>query len=454
MDDTRPLEILLLCDWQPHIASTVLQHIEALTGLSRHRVRALAMLGDLPSALDLRRFDVIVIHYSLVASSDAYVSPEARRRIAASPAAKALFIQDEYRHVDRSIAAFKALGVDLLFTCVPPAEIEKVYPAALLPGVRKLNVLTGYVDESLVRRRVPAYHERPIDVGYRSRRVPAWLGDLGQEKWRIGIRFKAEAAQYGLVCDISYREEERLYGEQWIRFVTRCRAMLGVESGASVFDFTGDIQRRVDADLLREPGLSYEVLRERHFAAEDGKIRLNQISPRCFEAAALRTLMVLYPGDYSGVLVPWRHYVPLAKDHGNMAEVAAIIRDPARAQPIIDAAYREIACDPAYGFTAFVRHFDEEVSRSAAGRAPARAYDDARFAADSRGDFHTRRRRLQRAALLALYRGFFRGVLGSLPEGRRDAIQGQLRRVLAALRPMRRGALSLGAGRSVQEKKL
>lgn len=451
MNDHRRLEILLLCDRQPHVAATVLRHIEALTELSRHRVLPLIMLGDLPRNLDLDRFDVIVIHYSLVACSDTYISSEARGRVAASSAAKAVFIQDEYRHVDRSIAAFQALGVNVLFTCVPETEIEKVYPAARLPGMRKVNVLTGYVDERLVRRGVPAYGQRAVDVGYRSRRVPAWLGDLGQEKWRIGIRFKADAAEYGLTCDISYREEERIYGEQWIDFVTRCKAMLGVESGASVFDFTGEIQRRVEADLLRNPGLAYSVLRERHFAAEDGRIHLNQISPRCFEAAALRTLMVLYPGDYSGVLVPWRHYVPLAKDHSNMSEVATIIRDPARSKAIIDLAYREVACNPAYGFVAFVQRFDEEMSRAAATRAPARAYDDGDFAAATRADLQTRYRRFKRAALFAAYRGFFHSMLGTLPEARRDKIQGHLRRVLAALRPASRRAVALSAHRALQE---
>lgn len=430
----KSLNILLLCDYRDDIAATVRDHIAALEQYSQHRWRRLSMLGDIPARLDLNRFDVVVVHYSLVASDDAFISPAARRRIATSSALKALFIQDEYRHVERSIAAFAALGVDLLFTCVPDAEIEKVYPAARLPKTRKVSVLTGYVNEELAGRSVPSYEERTIDVGYRSRRVPAWLGDLGQEKWQIGIRFLEDAADHGLVCDIKYREEERLYGEQWIDFVTSCKAMLGVESGASVFDFSGEIQRCVEADQLRDPSVTYTELRQRHFASEEGKVRLNQISPRCFEAAALRTLMVLYPGEYSGILMPWRHYVPLAKDHSNMAEVVSVIRDPERAKQIIDRAYREIACNPAHSFANSVRRFDEEVSRATAGRAPALAYDDETFSAASRGDFRTQRRRLQRAAWLAGYRGLFRGALGLLPEQQRDAIQGQLKRAINVLK--------------------
>ena len=94
--------------------------------------------------------------------------------------------------------------------------------------------------------------------------------------------------------------------------------MLGVESGASVFDFTGEIQSKVEQYEKENPGADFYEIRDKFFKKEDGKISLNQISPRCFEAAALKTLMILYEGEYSGILVPWRHYVPLKKDHSNI----------------------------------------------------------------------------------------------------------------------------------------
>ena len=99
---------------------------------------------------------------------------------------KAIFIQDEYRFVDATIAAMREIGIDVLFTCVPEPEIEKVYPSERLPGVTKVNVLTGYVPEHLLNKAVLAYQDRPIDVGYRARKVPAWLGELGREKYEIG----------------------------------------------------------------------------------------------------------------------------------------------------------------------------------------------------------------------------------------------------------------------------
>ena len=425
-----PLEILLLYHRPSHVPDTVLKHIGALMGLSKHRVRGLRIFGDLPSQLDLNRFDVIVIHYSLIACDDRYIAPEARRQISTSSALKVLFVQDEYRHVDKSVAAFRALGVDLLFTCVPTDEIEKVYPDSQLPGVRKVNVLTGYIDEGLVRRHVPSYEERSTDVGYRARRMPAWLGDLAQEKWFIAVKFNEDAPKWGLSCDIKYREEERLYGDRWIDFVTRCKAILGVESGASVFDFTGNIQKGVEADLYQDPKLSYSVLRSRHFANQDGKIRLNQISPRCFEAAALRTLMILYPGEYSGVLVPWRHYVPLAKDHSNMAEVVKVIRSPPIAQQIIEQAFQEVARNSAYTFPAFVNHFDDEVTRASQAKRITRAtpYSQEEFQKVTRSNFRMLRQRFQWDAIMYAYKSLFNVALGGLSETHRDVIDRTLRR--------------------------
>lgn len=184
----------------------------------------------------------------------------------------------------------------------------------------------------------------------------------------IGERFEQDSAKYGLMTDIAYDEKSRLYGKKWIRFLTRCKAVLGTESGASICDFTGDIQRHVDSYLAKNPDANFERVHREILAGHDGKILINVISPRCFEAAALRTLMILYPGDYSGRLEPWRHYVPLSKDHSNFAEVVSILRTPERAQEIVDAAYREVACNPWNTFRHFVKHFDRVIAEELQGR--------------------------------------------------------------------------------------
>lgn len=433
------MNILLICDRPPAVAATLHHHIDSLAALSVHRVFVLPIFGRLPAAIDLERFDAIVLHWSLVVSDPAYLDEAAVKRIAAFPGAKAVFIQDEYRFVDRSIAAFRRLGIHVLFTCVPESEVDKVYSEQALPGVLKVNTLTGYVDLDLLKRDVPALQDRPLDVGYRARRLPAWLGELGQEKSRIADRFSADAAAYGLQIDISCREEDRLYGEDWIRFMTRCKAMLGVESGASVFDFDGSIQAAVEADLRADPRTDFETLRDRHFRDRENLIRLNQISPRCFEAAALRTAMILYDGDYSGRLQPGRHYIALRKDHSNMAEVVAALRDTRAMAAMTNAAYTEVALNPINHFSHFVRSFDTALEAAAAQRAwtAARPYSEAEFARACRPDLTTRRRLLQRRLIHAAHRLVFGVWLADASPALREFVRRTLKRAAGTLRHVR-----------------
>jgi len=328
-----------------------------------------------------------------------------------------------------------------LFTNYPVDEFDKVYPADLLPNLKLVHTLTGFVPEHLCERKVLPFGARTVDVGYRSRRVPAWLGELGQDKWRIGPRFLDDAPRYGLVCDISNSEEDRLYGEKWIAFVAGCKAVLGTESGASVVDFDGNVRARVDTHLRRQPNVTFEELQRLYFTDLEHKIRINVISPRCFEAAALRTLMIMYPGEYTGILTADRHYIRLAKDHSNMDEVAAALRDKGRCEEIIQTAFDEIACNPEYTFRTFVGRFDDQILEGWAskGLMAAQAYAAAELASDSRLDLTTRWRRWEDRRKVALYRLFFGKILSFLSPERRHrvkrALGNGLARAKSVLRP-------------------
>lgn len=214
MLDAR-LNVLLLCDYPVENAATMVDHVNAFYYLSRHRILVLPLRHyrrEIPAYLDLDRFDAVILHYSLTLAIDAYISEHSRQRLQAFSGVKALFIQDEYRFVDRTIELIDRLGFQILFTCVPEAEIEKVYSSERLPNVCKLNVLTGYVPHALLLMPTVPLHKRPIDIGYRGRRYPHWHGQLGREKWEIAERVKQDARRLALRTDISVREQDRLYG--------------------------------------------------------------------------------------------------------------------------------------------------------------------------------------------------------------------------------------------------
>lgn len=356
----QELNVLLLCNRpvQNADASTITDHLDALISCG-HNVLELSFLRNLPSRLNLNRFDVIVIHYSIALGymSDHYISPVTRQKIALFKGLKVVFIQDEYRSIDSVLKILAELDVHLLFTCIPTDEIEKVYPAAVLPHMVKLNTLTGYVPKNLLSWPQQPTAQRFIDVGYRTRKPPFWLGELGYEKWTIADRFQDAAKATGLQLDLSYDESARIYGAKWTEFVASCKAMLGVESGASVFDFEGTLQQRVDKFVSENPDATFQDVHEQFLTPFEGLIRHNQISPRCFEAAALRTVMVLYEGEYSGILKPWRHFIPLKKDFSNFDVVAQMLSNVDDLQKMADVTYNEIALNPVYSYESFGQTF-------------------------------------------------------------------------------------------------
>ncbi len=376
------MRILLLCNYDPYNAAMVTDHINAFHMYSAHEVVVFSHMvnhgGDLPDDLSLDFFDAVILHYSLFLAVDAYVSDRARRKIKAFKGIKAIFLQDEYRFVHPTVERIGDLGFDIIFTCVPESSIEQVYPAEQLPGVQRVNVLTGYVPPALVNYQPIPLNKRRYDVSYRGRQYPEWHGRLGLEKWRIAEDFRKEARKHGLRMNISCRERDRVYGRDWVHLLQNSRAVLGVESGASVFDFTGLVSAKVDtvSALLGKRNAHYAALRERYFADIEDQIQLAQISPRVFEAIALRTLCILYEGDYSGILEPWRHYLPLKKDHSNVAEIVEILKDPWRISEIVANAYAEVALNPAYSYRTFVQRVDGILTSTLSQRQADRKSED------------------------------------------------------------------------------
>jgi hypothetical protein len=353
--------ILLLADDNPGHANTVLDHIDALNRLSRHRVTLFNPRGLKGSRfLRLSNYDVVVIHYSLLITSDDYLAPSFREALHAYSGLKVQFIQDEYRWIDQITLMMEYLGVDVIFSAAAEVDLPRLYTNRL-PGVTAVSTLTGFMPERLLGLRSGPLQHRPLDVGYRGRVVPYSLGALGQEKVAIARGFGERAAHYGLRCDIGWREEDRIYGQRWNEFIASCRTMLGTESGASIADFDGSIERRVNEYLAEHPEPAFEEVSEAVLAPYENNLPIRAISPRVFEAIALRTALVQFPGEYSGVVRPWDHYIPLEKDFSNMDEVVEKIRDTRFLREMTERAYADIAATGLYSYRAFAQHFDRVI---------------------------------------------------------------------------------------------
>jgi len=355
------LSVLLLCDDRPSHAPNVLEHISALQRLSRHRVDRFNPRGLARSRfLRLDDYDVVVLHYTI----PLYLSEWFRERIAAFGGLKVEFIQDEYRRVDAMSAQMRELGIGLLYTAVPEDAVPDVY-GPRLPGVDILPTLTGYVPADLEGRPRPPLAGRELDVVYRGRSVPFWLGRLGQDKVLIGREFLARAGATDLRCDISWTEADRIYGEAWYRFLGSSRTTLGTESGASIVDFDGTLEERTDRYLAAHPSATFDEVEREILAPFEGNAVIDAVSPRVFEAAALGTAMVNFPGRYSGVIEPWAHYVPLEKDFSNFDEVVEAIRDEAVLERVAAQAHADLVASGLYSLQTFVAEFDRELEARA-----------------------------------------------------------------------------------------
>lgn len=356
-------KVLLITHTGTEKIGTVREHVRALEyGLDAD---VLKVDYAIASRIDFSKFDVVILHYSLIIASPRYISARLKEQLRRFSGLCILFIQDEYRWIDRTAEAIRDLGVAVVFTVVNPDVVRKIYHHPWCNNLRFEQTLTGFVPEPWLQLSVPDYEQRPIDVGYRARKVPAWLGRQAEIKWKIGEKFAADAARFKLKVDIAFDEARRIYGTRWIEFLSGCRAVLGTESSASVCDFSGEIQKNTERHLAAHPGTSSEQLRALYFSDVDGKIAINVISPRCFEAAALRTLMIMYPGEYSGVLTAGRHYVPLQPDHSNMEEVVDVLRTPKFARSIIRAAYEEVACSKRWTYAALAAQVDRVIKEEA-----------------------------------------------------------------------------------------
>lgn len=370
MATTRPrLRVLLLCDDNPSNANTMLDHIRSFQRYSRHRVNIFNPRAiQRPRTLSFSEFDVVVIHWSLSLIHDHYVDRSFRDKVAQFRGLKVQFVQDDYRWVDRMTAEQRRLGINVLFTLVSPEHFEKIWTARL-PGVRLESTLAGYVPEELLERPVKAMSERSLDIVYRGREVPWWLGRLGQDKVLVGRGVKARAEEAGLNVDIAWTERDRIYGERWVAFLADSRATIGCEGGASITDFDGSIEESVRTYLTAHPGATFDDVHAAVLQPHDGNVPMNVMTPRLFEAAALRTALILFPGRYSDVLEPWRHYIPLEKDFSNFDQVARLIRDDKFLTELTQRTYREVAEEPAYSLRRMVIDFDRVLDDMASKRA-------------------------------------------------------------------------------------
>ncbi len=365
------LNVLVLYDDRSTFVSTIREHLEAFQKYSRYNIYYLPATSNLaldgaptPEQYDFSIFDVVIIHYSVRLSLVDHLNEVLANSLERYYGLKVLFIQDEYDRTETARCWLDRLQFDIVYTCVPEEGLHHVYPPHRFPSTSFLPTLTGYVPESEdLDRHVTPVSERKLVLAYRGRKLPFIYGRLGNEKYRIGVDVKKFALANLLPVDIEVDDSKRIYGPDWYRFMASARATLGTESGANIFDLNGEISERVNAILQVDPDIDFDEMEARVLHQYESPVRMNQASPKIFEAIRLRTALVLFEGTYSGVVEPHRHFIPLKKDYSNIQEVFDKLQDVGYLEELTDRAYVEVVASGKFSYQTFVEGVDRDISR-------------------------------------------------------------------------------------------
>lgn len=368
-DRTVPAVLLLYSRGFSPYASTVLEHVNAFPKHSRFGFVKVNTSMGFPSWLTRTHFNAIVLHYSLFGTYPYSMDGHFYDYLGRSRSSyKIVFFQDEYRFCRERFQFIQDYKVDCVYSLADPAVAHAIYTLrGGVPTVRYTH--PGYVDDGLINsaaRRHRSDQVRSIDVGYRARAIPYYLGEHGQEKTVIAAGFVDRAKESGLVLDISCDPAQRIYGDAWHDFLANCRGCLGVEGGASVIDLEGEVYAAWKRHVAENPALSFREFKRkasRVLAKWERAVPYYQITPRHFEAAAFRVCQILFEGGYSGILKPMVHYIPLKKDFSNFDEALKRFKDPATRRDLTEKAYRDLIHSGRYSYKRFIRSFDKELAR-------------------------------------------------------------------------------------------
>lgn len=317
-----------------------------------------------PIFLSNFRFDLIIIHYSLLAVK--YSNPKLLMRFADQikhiNGYKIAFPQDEYINSKYLNDFFKSIKLDRLYTLFyNKNDIKKVYTYEK-KGISKFHtVLPGYISCNMIKpeEQILQFDKRKIDIGYRARKNPFWLGEFSLRKWEIAERF-LKSKRGEKVFDISTKPEDTILGKEWLDFIENCRFFLAVEGGASLLDVDGSIRKRVELYTQKNPNASFQEVFNKYLKKYDNKINYFTITPRIFEAISRKSCLILMEGYYNGILIANKHYIPLKQDYSNIEEVLDKLDDHEYVKNIIETSYHDIILKQKYTYK---NHINEVIQQ-------------------------------------------------------------------------------------------
>jgi hypothetical protein len=354
-----------MCRYTPAQGIVVLDSVNAFVSSSEFDITVYSDLYGFSPTYPFHLFDVIVLHYSVIPTLHGFIEDAVVSALKRTQAIKIVMAQDEYRSTEHLVRFANDLRASAFFTVVPEESAQSLY-ANLRKECRLVTYLTGYIPQDLCSVPVPRLEDRKHDIVYRGRKYPRWFGSIMLRKVDMAIELTRHRSFRRLRLDLSVSEEKRVYGRDWVALLTNSRATFATESDVEIVDPEGlmlhwDLATKQLLYKEDSDSASFQMVQSERVSQYTRPFpgSLAVIAPRIFEAIALRTALVMPPGSYSGVLTPWRHYIPLETDFSNADEVVAFLKDNSRLASLIATAYSEIAMSGKYTYGAFAARFDQ-----------------------------------------------------------------------------------------------
>ena len=355
----KPLRVLVLADdrQQQHAVS---DHISAIIDGSQHQMNLVNPIYDSPSDLDqLENYDALLIHYSIYIIGPYYLSAEWVDFVVQFDGLKIQIIQDEYREIEKMKVQMRFLGVRILVSCLPLSAAEQVYFGEFMSNIDVYaGCLPGYFSKRLIEKPKIPISDRGLDVIYRGRELPWSAGLHAREKSDIAYLFSDWVSDADLNMDLETLETKRLAGDQWDEFLMTGKAMIATEGGISIFDFDGTIHSNFAAFQEANPDGDFFRYWQDNLEQYEGNVIHKTITPKIFEAIALKTALVLFPGEWSGILEPERHFIVLERDGSNIADVISKLEDDTFLTELVDRTFAEVAERDDLSFATYVNGID------------------------------------------------------------------------------------------------
>lgn len=337
----------------------------------------LNVFGKMPFYIKYFKYDAVILHYTYLAGERFLENGNLWRKkikgLTQISGYKVMIPQDEYDHTERLWEICQLAQIKEIYSCfLEPKDILLAYPPDKTLNAKVYPAFTGYVDNKAtieISNKIRPFRERPIDIGYRARKLPAYFGKHGQLKYELVELFSNELKKYDFVYDITNTNQSLTnenpnlvkLGNKWYEFLLNCKAFIGCEGGSSLLDIDGSIKARVIDFTNKNPQAEFEEIEAVCFPGKDYNISCFAISPRHFEAALCKTLQILVEGKYGNAFKPWIHYIPLKRDFSNIGEVLETLKDEKKCQQIIDNAYADIVQSNKFTYENFVSTIIESI---------------------------------------------------------------------------------------------